>query len=287
MLRHAVWLLNRFRLHDSDNKSMVKSRTVTRLSLQSSMDPILFKSITLPQPELASAAYLKMAKLGDQPIAKAGGESELRTASPPQAYRHLHPKAKGSHSRALYSSAQLPPGLAQTSSSQACPYGLSDLAWQQPALHQSHALQPTALHPPVVQQPPSATTAWIEKVMAPTSSRQSSEAQASQQQPVRRSKTPTGSEETANKLYHILEKARTFQEIELAVNTSEEESRESQAALKVAQLQNYFEDDLSLFSAEEITKAQQKAGESLRGTYEPVPRASFTAQQLQHVIQTT
>ena len=127
MLRHAVWLLNRFQLHSSDNKtsfqrrwgtaysnpvlpfgelvlaqdqtlaiwlgrceasdehilakanssSLVKSRTVTRLSLESSMDPILFKSISLPQPELASAAYLKMAQLGDQPIAKAGGEESL------------------------------------------------------------------------------------------------------------------------------------------------------------------------------------------------------------------
>ena len=57
--------------------------------------------------------------------------------------------------------------------------------------------------------------------------------------------------------------------------------------MKAAQLHAYFEDDLSLFSAEEIKKAKQKAGESLRGTYESVPRASFTEQQLQHVIQTT
>ena len=127
----------------------------------------------------------------------------------------------------------------------------------------------------------------IKQVIEPTSRRQPSEEQASQQQPVRRSKKPKGSEEIANKLHSILEKARTFQEIELAVNTSEEESRESQAAVKAAQLQAYFEDDLSLFSAEEIKKAKQKAGESLRGTYESVPRASFTAQQLQHVTQTT
>ena len=104
---------------------------------------------------------------------------------------------------------------------------------------------------------------------------------------MRRSKKQKGSEEIANKLHSILEKARTFQEIELAVNTSEEESRESQAAVKDAQLPADFEDDLSLHPAEQIKKAKQKEGESLRGTYEPVPRASFTAQQLQHVLQTT
>ena len=145
---------------------------------------------------------------------------------------------------------------------------MSDLAWQQPALQQPHELQPTALHPPVVQQPASATTALIEQVIDPTSRRQPSEEQASQQQPVRRSKK--GSEEIANKLHSILEKARTFQEIELAVNTSEEELRESQAAVQDAQLQAYFADDLSLFPAEEIKKAKQKEGESLRGTYEQV-----------------
>ena len=104
---------------------------------------------------------------------------------------------------------------------------------------------------------------------------------------MRRSKEQKGSAQAANKLHSILEKARTFQEIELAVNTSEAEFKTSQAAAKNAQLQAYFEDDLSLFSAEEIKKAKQKAGESLRGTYESVPRASFTAQQLQHVTQTS
>ena len=316
MLRHAVWLLNRFQLHARDNKtsfqrrwstayhnsvlpfgelvlaqdqklaiwlgrceasdehilakanscSLVKGRTVTRLSLESSMDPILFKSISLPQPEPASAAYLKMARRGDQAIAKAGAERELRMVSPPQASNHLQSKAKGRQPRAFYSS-------------QACPYGLSDLAWQQPPLHQSYELQPTALHLPVVQQPASATTVLIEQVLEPTLRRQPSEEQASQPQPVR-SEKPKGSEEITNKLQNILEKARTFQEIELAVTTSEEESRESQAAVKAAQLQAYFEGDLSLFSAEEIKKAKQKEGESLRGTYESVPRTSFTAYQL-------
>ena len=119
MLRHAVWLLNRFQLHSSDHKtsfqrrggigynspalpfgelvlaqthhaesakldhrlqpqrslaiwlgrceatgehilakanniSLVKSRTVTRLSLEGSMDHSVFKSISIPPPELAS-----------------------------------------------------------------------------------------------------------------------------------------------------------------------------------------------------------------------------------------
>ena len=148
--------------------------------------------------------------------------------------------------------------MEQPPSSQACPYELSDLAWQQPALHQPHELQPTALHPPVVQQLDSATTALVEQVTEPTSRRQSSEEQASQQQPVRSSKKQKGSAEIANKLHSILEKAQTFQEIELAVNTSEEESRESQTAMKATQLHAYFEDDLSLFSAEAIKKAKQK-----------------------------
>ena len=127
MLRHAVWLLNRFQLDVGDNKtsfqrrwgiaysnavlpfgelvlaqdqslafwlgrceatdehilakanssSLVKSRSVTRLSLESSVDLTLLKSTGVPPPELASAAYLKMAELGDQPIAKAGEKNSL------------------------------------------------------------------------------------------------------------------------------------------------------------------------------------------------------------------
>ena len=75
--------------------------------------------------------------------------------------------------------------------------------------------------------------------------------------------------------------------IELAVNSSEAEVKESKAAVQDAHLKAYFEDDLCLFPAEEIKKAMLKEGESLRGTYEQVSRASLTAQQLQHVIQTT
>ena len=249
----------------------------------------MFKSISLPPPALASAAYLKMAKLGDQPSEQAGGARELRLEHQPQAYiKHPQQKAKGRHKQQP-KSCVFPAStrIGTATLSQACPYELSDLAWQQPALHQEQELQPTALHPPVVQQPASATTALIAQDIEPTSRRQPSEEQASQQQPLRRSKKQKGSEQIANKLQSILEKARTFQEIELAVNTSEEEARESQAAVKDAQLRAYFEDDLSLFSAEEIKKAKQKEGESLRGTYQQVSRASLTAQQLQHVIQTT
>ena len=181
---------------------------------------------------------------------------------------------------------QLPPGLAQPPLSQACPYELSGLAWQQPALQQPHELQPTALHLSVVQQPASATTPLTKQDVEPTSRRQPSEEQASQPQPGRRSKEQKGTRPIASKLHSILEKARTFQVIELAVNSSEAEVKESEAAMQDAHLKAYFEDDLSLFPAEEIKKAKLKEGESLRGTYEQVSRG-LTAQQLQHVIQTT
>ena len=127
----------------------------------------MFKSISLPPPALASAAYLKMAELGDQPSEQAGGARELRLEYQPQAYtKHPQQKAKGRRKqqpRAV--SFQLPPGLAQPPLAPACPYELSDPAWQQPALHQEKELQPTALHPPVVQQPASATTALKAQVI--------------------------------------------------------------------------------------------------------------------------
>ena len=276
-------------LAKANSSSLVKSNSVTRLSLDSSMDLILFKSTSLPRPELASAAYLKMAELGDQPTATAGGEEQLRLAFPPQAFtQQPQQKSKGRHKqqpRAV--SFQLPPGLAQPPSSQACPYELPDLAWQQPALQQQHELQPTALHPSVVQQPASATPALTKQGVEPTSRRRPSEEQASQHHIERSRVKQKGSDKIANKLHSILEKARTFQEIELDVNTSEEEFRESRAAVQDAQLQAYYDDDLSLFPAEEIKKVKLKEGESLRGTYEQVSRASLTAHQLQQVIQTT
>ena len=275
-------------LAKANSNSLVKSNSVTRLSWDSSMDLILFKSSSLPPPELPSAAYLKMAETGDQPPAKTGGEKQLRMELPPQACNNQpQQKAKGKQKQKRAVSFQFTSGLAQTASSQAGPYAMTDLAWQQPALQQSHELQLTALHPPVVQQLASATTALIAPVIDPTSRRQPSEELASHQQHESRSKTQKGTDATANKLHSILEKARPFQEIELAVNPSEEELHEAQAALKTAKLHASFDDDLNLFSADEINKAKQKAGESLRGTYEQASRASFTAQQLQQVRQTT
>ena len=217
----AIWLgrcevTDEHILAKANSSSLVKSKPVTRLSLESSMDLTLFKSISLPPPELASAAYLKMAELGDQPTAKAGGEEQLRLESPPQAYaKHPKQKAKARQPRALPSSFHPPPGLAQPPLSQACPYALPDLAWQQPALQQPHELPPTALHPPVVQQPASATTALIKQVVEPISRRRPSEEQASQHQLVRSRMKQKGSEQIANKLHSILEKARAFQAIEL------------------------------------------------------------------------
>ena len=54
-------------LAKANSSSLVKSTFVTRLSLNRSRDLTTFKSISLPPPELGSAAYLKMAKYGDQP----------------------------------------------------------------------------------------------------------------------------------------------------------------------------------------------------------------------------
>ena len=42
-----------------------------------------------------------------------------------------------------------------------------------------------------------------------------------------------------------------------------------------------------MFSAEDIGQAKQKAGESLKGTYDQVSRSSLTVQQLKHVTKTT
>ena len=117
--------------------------------------------------------------------------------------------------------------------------------------------------------------------------RQLSAQPASSHQLVRSRMQQKGSSPIDSKLPNILEKARTFQDIELAVNISDEEHRQSQEAVHEAQLPAYLEIDLSLFSPEEVKKAKLKEGESLRDTYESVIRASFTPKQLQQVIQTT
>ena len=56
--------------------------------------------------------------------------------------------------------------------------------------------------------------------------------------------------------------------------------------MKNVHLQAYYEDDLSLYPEDEIKKAMLKEVENLQGTYDPVPKSSFTPQQLKHVIQT-
>ena len=244
MLRHAVWLLNRFQLHSSDNRtsfqrrwgtayrssvlpfgelvlasdqslalwlgrcevtdehvlakafssSLVTSTFVTRMSLESSRDLDMFKSITLPPRELASAAYLKMAELGDQPSEQAGGATELKLEYQPQAStQHPQQKAQGRHEQQPSAmSFPLTPGVVPSPLPQACPYELSDLAWQQPALHYEKELPSTALHPPVVQQLASATTTSNLPFSEPTLRRQPSEEKASPQQRARRSQTQKG-----------------------------------------------------------------------------------------------
>ena len=177
---------------------------------------------------------------------------------------------------------QLPPGLAQPSSV-ADPQDLTDLAWQQPALH-PHALQLPAVHHSVAQQPATAKTALIAPVIEPPLRTKPSEAQASHQPSKSRRKHQPSTDLIANKLQCILDRASTFQEKELAVQPSEEELPDVQAAMKNAHLHAYFNEDLSLFSAEEIKKAKQIASDSLRGTYDHVSRASLSPQQLQQVM---
>ena len=93
---------------------------------------------------------------------------------------------------------------------------------------QQPPLPPPALPQPVVQQPASTPTALPQQVAQPTSMQQPSAEQASQPKPVRRRITQKGPGPAASKLHSILEKAGTIQEIELAVNASEEELRDSQ-----------------------------------------------------------
>ena len=292
MLRHAEWLLNRFQLSSSDYKTSfqrkwgiaspsavlpfgelvlapdqslafwlgrceatdqhILAKANSNSLVKSNFVTRLSLDWTLscskaPPPELPSAAYLKMAENGDQPTAKAGGEKQLWMEFPPQACNNQP---------------------------------------QQTALPQPPELQITALHSPRVQQLASATTALIAPLIDPNSRSQPSEEQASHQQHESRSKNQKGTDAIAHKLPSILDKARSFQEIQLAVNPSGKAILEAQEALKTSQPYASFDDDLSLFSAEEINKKQQ-ADVSLRGTYRRVSRASLSTQQLQQVIQTT
>ena len=105
---------------------------------------------------------------------------------------------------------------------------------------------------------------------------------------MRRRITQNGPGPAATKLHSILEKARSTHELEVAVNAAEDELADAKEALKDVHLQAYYEDELSLFAEDDIKKAMLNEGESLHGTYDPVPvsKASFTKQQLKQVIQT-
>ena len=347
MLRHAVWLLNRFQLHSSDQKtsfqrrwgvpfsnpvlpfgelvlaqtqhaesakldhrlqpqrslaiwlgrceatgehilakanntSLVKSRTVTRLSLEEACNLATFKTISIPAPELSSSASVKMAKEGDQPTDQQGGESKLRLDLPPQAFTQppqQRPRGRPKLQPAPFQPALVPPpGLAQPSTSTSLPQQPQQA--KQPAALQPKARQPTppqqALQQPALQQPALQQPALQQPALQ----------QPALQQPVRRRITQKGPGPAATKLHSILEKARSMHELEVAVNAAEEELSDAKEALKDVHLQAYYEDDLSLFAEEDIKKAMLKEGESLHGTYDPVSKASFTKQQLKQVIQT-
>ena len=269
----AIWLgrcesTGEHILAKANNSSLVKSRTVTRLSLEASMDLRVFKTISIPPPDLSSSALVKMAKERDQPTDQQGGDSKLRLEFPPQAYTQppqQRPRGRPRNQPAAFQPAFFPPpGLAQPSQ-------------QAPAFHP----QPRGPQQPAVQHPPSAT-ALPQQAHQP----QPSSAQASEQQPVRRRLTGKRTDPIGSKLFNILEKARSSQEIELAVSAEEDELRDSKEALKDVHLQAYYEDDLSLFSEEDIKKAMLTEGENLQGTYEAVSKASFTPQQLKKVIKT-
>ena len=191
-------------LAKANSNSLVKSNTVTRLSLDSSMD--LIKSSSLPPPEPPPAVYLKMAELGDQPTAKVGGEEQLRMEFPPQAYNNQpQQKAKGKHRQKE--------NIGTASFITSWPRCIDRSSLAKSALPQPHELQLTALHPPVVQQLASAATALIAQVIEPTSRSNLLKSKLL----ISSRKNQKGTDATANKLQSILEKARTFQKIELAV----------------------------------------------------------------------
>ena len=87
----AIWLgrceaTGEHILAKANNTSLVKSRTVTRLSLEEACNLATFKTISISAPELSSSASVKMAKEGDQPTDQQGGESKLRLDLPSQAF---------------------------------------------------------------------------------------------------------------------------------------------------------------------------------------------------------
>ena len=245
----AIWLgrceaTGEHILAKANNTSLVKSRTVTRLSLESSMDLSVFKSISIPPPELTSAASLKMAKPDDPPCDQTSGEGKLMLEFPTSSLHDSLPSRgqeadQVSNSKLSHLLSHPPPGLIDPPVPRACTPEAA------PATFTTTSFATPAIPPPVVQQPASAPTALPQQVAQPSAQQPSAE-QASQPKPVRRRITQKGPGPAASKLHSILEKARTIQEIELAVNASEEELRDSQEVLKNVHLQAYYEDDLEL-----------------------------------------
>ena len=188
---------------------------------------------------------------------------------PPQAYtKPPQQRARGRPSKqqqALAPAFHPPPGLVQPPMPQACPPALP------PQPLQPAALQQPAMPQPVVEQPASAPTALPQPVAQPTSMQPPSAEQVSQPKPVRRRITQKGPGPVASQLHSISEKARTIQEIELAVNASEEELQDSQEVLKNVHLQAYYEDDLSLYPEDEIKKAMLKEGETCKAHVSQCP----------------
>ena len=152
----AIWLgrcdsSDEHILAKANGNSLVTSTSVTRLSLESSMELALFKSTSIPALEPASVTYLETAKRSAQPLAQAGGDEQLRMEIPPQAYNH-HPQHKllSNHQQPRAISFQPPLGLAQPSPSPAYSCEV-----------QQHDLRPTTLHTPGVHQPASSPPALI------------------------------------------------------------------------------------------------------------------------------
>ena len=73
----------------ANSSSLVKNNFVTRLSRDTSMELTLLKSISIPQPRLASAAYLKTAALSGPPASHQPQELHSTALPPPMGQRPL------------------------------------------------------------------------------------------------------------------------------------------------------------------------------------------------------
>ena len=150
MLRHAVWLFNRFHLHDSDNQTSLQRRWSTTYC----HSVLPFGELVLAQDQNL-AFWLGRCEPSDEHILATPNSSSLVTSS-----MVTRLSLKSSKDFTLFKSLHLPPPelasdvsfhqtpeLTQPPLQQACPYELSDLAWQQPALHHAHVLQQMAFAP--------------------------------------------------------------------------------------------------------------------------------------------